>query len=187
VSNHVDHYVGVDINKLQPQKNQRLEFHSEFNFVTEHKKLIKDRLFDVVVHLEVIEHMKIEHGRKMLRNCHECLKPGGLMIMSTPCYDGKRHAANHIHEYTVEELQKETEKAGFEIVGRFGCFMDIKHIGKPKKTGDKDLDDAVSLVYDRLNKYYDNDALSCIFAPLYPDNARNNLWVCKKIDKKGKK
>lgn len=126
--------------------------------------------FDIIVHYEVIEHMKVEHGLNMLKGCFALLKPGGAMLMSTPCYDGVRHAANHIHEYTVPELQKMTEKVGFKIEARYGTFMDIKHI---KKSPYQD-------VAKELSNYYDNDAISCIFAPLFPDAARNNLWVCRK-------
>ena len=183
----VESYVGVDLNKLKPTNSQRLTFHGEFNFAKDYKKLIasssdavvKNGGYDVVVHLEVIEHMLVEHGAKLLKGCYEMLKPGGVMLMSTPCYDGKRHAANHIHEYTVPELQKAVEKAKFVVEERFGCFMDIKHIGKIHPTGDLPVND-VKHVYEALSAYYDNDALSCIFAPLYPDHARNNLWVCRK-------
>ena len=114
----------------------------------------------------------------MLKACFNCLKPGGIMLMSTPCYDGKRHAANHIHEYTVDELHKATTKAGFTVESRFGTFMDIKHIGKLKD--DPQFEASILAVQKRLAKYYDNDAISCIFAPLYPDHARNNLWVCRR-------
>lgn len=182
---HVGHYTGVDLNKLKPSNSQRLTFHGEFNFVERHKELVKDGLFDVVVHYEVIEHMKVEHGAKLLKAAFACLKPGGTMLMSTPCYDGVRHAANHIHEYTVPELQKATEKAGFKVEQRYGVFMDIKHIGKelPTLSGLTDatqLKASVAMVRRHLEKYFDNDAISCIFAPLYPDHARNNLWICKK-------
>jgi 2-polyprenyl-3-methyl-5-hydroxy-6-metoxy-1,4-benzoquinol methylase len=178
---HVNHYTGVDLNKLKPSASQRLTFHGEFNFVERHKELLKARPegFDVVVHYEVIEHMKVEHGVKMLKACYAMLKPGGTMLMSTPCYDGVRHAANHIHEYTVPELQKVTEKAGFVIEQRYGVFMDIKHIGKSTPSANVQ-NQSVKDVRDALSKYFDNDAISCIFAPLYPDNARNNLWVCRK-------
>jgi 2-polyprenyl-3-methyl-5-hydroxy-6-metoxy-1,4-benzoquinol methylase len=185
---HVNRYVGVDLNKLKPSNSQRLTFHGEFNFVERYKELLKGENaggFDVVVHYEVIEHMKAEHGAKMLKACFAALKPGGAMLMSTPCYDGVRHAANHIHEYTVPELQKVTEKAGFVIEQRYGVFMDIKHIGKVEPTcgigkTDTALNDAVKSVKKHLSAYFDNDAISCIFAPLYPDHARNNLWVCRK-------
>jgi 2-polyprenyl-3-methyl-5-hydroxy-6-metoxy-1,4-benzoquinol methylase len=178
---HVDKYVGVDLNKLKPSANQRLTFLGEYNFVERYKELLKSWPdgFDVVVHMEVIEHMKVEHGVKMLKACFACLKPGGVMLMSTPCYDGRRHAANHIHEYTVPELQKTTEKVGFHIERRFGTFMDIKHIGKVS-TGDEAVDKAIKVLKPKLFEYFDNDAVSNLFGPLYPDHARNNLWVCRK-------
>ena len=178
---HVNTYVGVDINKLKESGSQRLTFLGEFNFVERWKEVLKLRPhgFDVVVHLEVIEHMKVEHGAKMLKACWNVLRPGGVMLMSTPCYDGKRHAANHIHEYTVPELQKATEKAGFKVERRFGTFMDIKYIGKGYEY-DGPIEGAIKVVRDMLAAYFDNDAVSNIFGPLYPDHARNNLWVCKK-------
>lgn len=190
---HVNKYVGVDLNKLKESKSQRLTFLGEFNFVDRHKELLKldpefKDGFDVAVHYEVIEHMKVEHGRKLLKATFAALKPGGVMLMSTPCYDGVRHAANHIHEYFVDELQKETEKAGFVVEHRYGVFMDIKHIGKqaPEAPGSEagiytgEMHQAVKLVRKGLEQYFDNDAISCIFAPLYPNHARNNLWVCRK-------
>lgn len=188
---HVNTYVGVDLNKLKPSASQRLTFRGEFNFVERHKELLKaqPKGFDVVVHYEVIEHMKVDHGIKMLKACHACLKPGGVMLMSTPCYDGKRHAANHIHEYTVPELQKYVEKAGFKVERRFGTFMDIKHIKKvkdfsslPKSTpwDDNEIHQSIQVVSSLLEKYFDSDAISNIFGPLFPDHARNNLWVCRK-------
>jgi 2-polyprenyl-3-methyl-5-hydroxy-6-metoxy-1,4-benzoquinol methylase len=174
---HVNTYVGVDINKLKPSNSQRLRFLGEFNFV-ENWQCINDFVetpaggYDVIVHYEVIEHMKVEHGLNMLKGCYALLKPGGAMLMSTPCYDGVRHAANHIHEYTIPELQDMVEVAGFKIEQRFGTFIDIKHIKKSSV--------AIANVAEKLAQYYDNDAISCIFAPLFPDQARNNLWVCRK-------
>ncbi len=192
-SAHVNKYVGVDLNKIKPSESQRLTFLGEFNFVERYKELLKGDFkegFDVVVHLEVIEHMKVDHGTKMLKACYEALKPGGIMLMSTPCYDGRRHAANHIHEYTVPELFKVTEKVGFEVEMRYGTFMDIKHIGKSIPSinedgqhDDSEINKAAMVMREYLSQYYDNDAISCIFAPLYADHARNNLWVCSKPTK----
>lgn len=184
---YVNTYVGVDLNKVKPSEHQRLAFHGEFNFVERYKELMKKlpdgkpvgKGYDVVVHLEVIEHMRVENGRKLLRACREVLRPGGTMLMSTPCYDGKRHAANHIHEYTVPELEREVVKAGFKVVDRFGTFMDLRHIGKAT-TGNAKLDEAVRHVRNELERYFDKDAISNFFGPLYPDHARNNLWVCTK-------
>jgi len=176
----VNNYVGVDLNKLKPSGSQRLTFYGEFDFTKSWRKLIKAHgHFDVVVHMEVIEHMKVEHGRKLLRAAFSCLRPGGTMLMSTPVYDGVRHAANHIHEYKVPELHKMVTRAGFTVERRFGTFMDIKHIGKLHIETTCEAA-AIKKVANALKCYFDNDAISNIFGPLYPDHARNNLWVCVK-------
>ena len=179
---HVNHYTGVDLNKLKPSASQRLEFLGEFNFVTRYKELLKKRPegWDVLVNFEVIEHMKVEHGKNLLKAMSSCTKPGGVLLLSTPVYDGKRHAANHIHEYTIPELQKAIEKAGYVVEKRFGTFMDIKHIGKIAPGDDAELGAAIKKVRAGLEQYFDNDAISNIFGCLYPDHSRNNLWVCRK-------
>lgn len=177
---HVNHYTGVDLNKLKPSGSQRLTFHGEFNFVDRYNELLKVRPegFDVVVNYEVIEHMKIEHGTSLLKAMFTCTKPGGILLLSTPVYDGRRHAANHIHEYTVPELKTAIERSGYAVGRRFGTFMDIRHIGKVDPTGCGKA--AVLEVRKALELYFDNDAISNIFGPLHEDHARNNLWVCYK-------
>ena len=181
VAAHVDHYTGVDLNKLKPSANQHLTFHGEFNFIERYKELLKTcpEGFDVVVNYEVIEHMKVEHGAKLLKAMFACTKPGCVLLLSTPVYDGVRHAANHIHEYMIPELQKYIEKAGYEVERRFGTFMDIKHIGKVDSTGVSKT--AMLEVRKALGQYFDNDAISNIFGPLHPDHSRNNLWICRRV------
>ena len=199
-SPHVNRYVGVDLNPLKTSESQRLTFLGEFNFVERHKELLRGEHkegFDVAVCLEVIEHMLPAHGTKLLKGLLTCLKPGGTLLLSTPCYDRVHHSANHIHEYEVPELQKAIEKAGFTVKRRFGTFMNLKEIGRAApsvqvsptekdlnaeevKKRDKELSFAVLRLADQLSNYFDADAISCIFAPLFPDRARNNLWLCQK-------
>lgn len=176
----VKHYTGVDLNKLRPSNAQRLTFYGEFNFVTRYKELLKYKPegWDVLVNYEVIEHMKVDHGFNLLKAMFACTKPGGALLLSTPAYDGVRHAANNIHEYEVPELKALIEKSGYIVERRFGTFMDIKHIGKVDPTGCSK--GAVLEVRKALEQYFDNDAISNIFGPLHEDFARNNLWVCRK-------
>jgi SAM-dependent methyltransferase len=185
---HAAKYVGIDLNALPPTKHQHSLFLPETNFVESWRKVLKRQDvvdhaspggFDVAVNFEVIEHMKVEHGAELLKGFYAALRPGGVLLLSTPCYDGRRHAANHIHEYEVDELQKAIEKAKFVVERRFGTFMDTKHL-KRLPGPDDVFKRAIAAVVDELSEYYDNDALSCIFAPLFPDHARNNLWVCRK-------
>ena len=56
--------------------------------------------------------------------------------------------------------------------------MDIKHIGKAEsKVVPKE---AIAAVRKGLERYFDNDAISNIFGPLYEDSARNCVWVCRR-------
>jgi SAM-dependent methyltransferase len=61
--------------------------------------------FDFVVSLESVEH--VEDGAGFFANLVNSLKPGGLLIFSTPCEDKLPHAmtGNHFHfkHYTLEE------------------------------------------------------------------------------------
>lgn len=180
VARSVDIYLGVDLNKLKANSKNKNNFWGEFNFVEDYAKIqaFRPQGFDVLVTFEVIEHMRVDLGAQMLKACYDCLKPGGIMLISTPCYDGKRHAANHIHEYTVPELQEYLHNAGFVVNERYGTFMDIKYLKQPLLDDNTQL--AVDLLLPKLSKYFDSNAISNIFAPLYPDHSRNNLWVCHK-------
>ena len=182
---HVNTYVGVDLNKLKPSASQRLTFIGEFNFVDRHKELLKmghairpDGPYDIIVCMEVVEHFHSRFMPKFMKNCFECLKPGGAMLLSTPVYDGVRMAANHISEMDIPTLQKYVEKAGFKVERRWGTFMDIKHIGKADT--DRCSKASIAEVHKALAEYFDNDALSNVFGPLYPDRARNNLWLIRR-------
>lgn len=177
---HVNRYVGVDLNRLKPTNSQRLMFYGEFNFVERYKELLKAQPggFDVVVHYEVIEHLNSKFHAKFLKNCFECLKPGGIMLLSTPVWDRVHMAANHIAELDISTLQGSLTKAGFKIQRRYGTFMNIKYIGKFDGVGASKA--AILEVRRALESYFDSDAISNIFGPLYPDHARNNLWVCER-------
>lgn len=176
----VNTYLGVDICELKQTNNMRCSFIGEFNFVERWQELWTSNVssgFDVIIHLEVIEHMRVKFGEELLHGCHKLLRPDGKMLMSTPVFDGKKQLFGHVHEYTVEELQELLEKTGFTVEQRFGTYMYLKYLNN----NSGGLESAtIGTVRDKLKKYYDNDALSCIFAPLFPDYAKNCLWVCEK-------
>ncbi len=173
----VNSYLGVDLNQLKPSNAQRLTFLGGFNFIERWPELqeLRPEGYDVLVSMEVVEHFHSRFMPIFMKACYELLKPGGTFLLSTPCYDGVRMAANHINEMTIETLRQYIVKAGFMEHRRFGTFMDIKHIGKAETSRGSKA--AINEIRSLLSEYYDNDAISCFFAPLYPDHARNNLWV----------
>jgi len=169
-------YVGVDLNPLRKPRATSYTLRGNFNIIEQWRELFQYEHagYDRIVCFEVIEHMKREYGQQLLEVLRALLAHRGQVFLSTPCYDGVRHAANHIHEYTVQELHDAIVDAGFRIIKRFGTFMDIKHIGTRTEQVDSR---AIMQVRQALSEYYDNDAISCFFAPLYPDLSRNNLWI----------
>lgn len=167
-------YVGVDLNKIKPTQHKRSTLYPEFNFIERVEELRKkEGTFELITNFEVIEHMPVAMGRQLLQSMSRMLAPNGRILLSTPVYDGKARAANHIHEYTVKELWYEIEVAGLEVVERYGTFAnynDIKKVAEPEHL--KTLQD--------LRGWFGNEVAACFLAPLYPDAARNNYWVIKK-------
>lgn len=165
-------YVGVDLNKIAKKFNAKWVggIHDEFNFIDNWKEILDQHgKFDVIVNLEVIEHMHVKDGLKLLKAMKSCLNPEGSIFLSTPCYDGKRAAANHLHEYTVPELAESIDKAGLKVSDRWGTFMNWNALKKVATSSQLEL-------VNQLRAYYHLDVLSIFLAPLYPDDSRNNMW-----------
>lgn len=82
---------------------------------------IADGSYDVITAFQFIEH--IEKRKDFLKECIRVLKPGGVLMVTTPNIK-KSLARNpfHIHEYTFDEMKKEVDgiPSGFELQGLKG-------------------------------------------------------------------
>lgn len=164
-------YVGCDLNALPKAPFRKwAEYKGEFNFIKRHGELDRYGKFDLIVNFEVIEHMYPKDGLLMLKAFKAHLAPKGRIMLSTPVFDGKAAAANHLHEFTITELQALIEKAGLRVAKRYGTFAshnDLKRVATPEHLA----------VLKAIGEYYHHDVTACFLAPLYPDAARNNLWL----------
>ena len=116
-------------------------------------------------------------GDALLVAMRECLKPDGMLILSTPVLHPTRgQAANHIHEYLIPELQESIERAGLTVERRLGTFASYQDIKKV-------LSVEQSRVFEDVRAFYGDDVTSCFFAPMYPDASRNNVWMCRRADR----
>jgi 2-polyprenyl-3-methyl-5-hydroxy-6-metoxy-1,4-benzoquinol methylase len=162
------HYTGVDMNGIRYKGNPgRATILGSFNFIEEYPKLKPN--YDLITNFEVIEHMAVNDGLRMLQIFKQLLSPNGHILLSTPVFNGSA-ARNHIHEYTIPELWDQVELAGLRVIKRFGTFAnwhEIRKVAKPEHLA----------TLEALKTYYDGEVLSTFLAPLYPDSARNNLWV----------
>jgi hypothetical protein len=127
---------------------------------------------DVIVMFEVLEHNEKETGVKILETLKKFGGPQTTLFISTPCYDGKNLAANHVYEWSYNELAAELTKH-FIIENVWGTFASIRDY-------DHRLDqisiDGLSEIFRRMREYYDVNYLATIFAPLFPELSRNCLW-----------
>ncbi len=82
--------------------------------------------FDLVLCVDVMEH--IEEDRKVLENFYNALKPGGMLLISTPSDQGGSDVHSHTHEdegavgfidehvrdgYAINDLDEKLRTAGF--------------------------------------------------------------------------
>ena len=81
--------------------------------------------FDVILLFEVIEHLHLEEGRKMVGAIHPLLNPGGRLILSTPnLYAPGQYwkDATHLTPYHHEELGGLLLSQRFEIIEMCRAF-----------------------------------------------------------------
>jgi len=119
--------------------------------------------------LEMFEHVEPEHLVRILRHLPTLLSEDAILLVSTPCWDGRTAAGNHVNEISHGALGALLEREGYAVTGVYGTFAsirDYRHL----------LPDPWAQLFDQLRSYYDTHLLSCIFAPLFPAQARNCLW-----------
>lgn len=185
-------YLGCDIRGSMVQKGlQKLEKAPWAKFLEVDLCRNFDRIpreaWTVITCFEMIEHIPEKEVEPLLVNVKKLMGKDTTFFLSTPCFDGKNKAANHVKEWTYDELGLLLNKH-FVIAEKHGTFMsqkDLKlalghedQIAKYILT-DIDPDLTNSSLFDLLRGYYDSNLLSVIFAPLFPGYSRNCLWTLK--------
>jgi ubiquinone/menaquinone biosynthesis C-methylase UbiE len=77
---------------------------------------ISDSSIDVVVSFETIEHLRDQ--LKFLSECHRVLRPGGVLVCSTPDHTVCRWLAEnqyHLHEFTAADFTRALETFFVEV------------------------------------------------------------------------
>ncbi len=199
-------YVGVDANKFDiPNmligKKIPIRLWAETDFcaldpedvgvvtvaVHEHETPGEIVLPNIFTCFEVLEHVTPEHCRRMLKQAADLTSVDCHFFISTPCWNGDA-ASNHINEMTFSALGGLIEDLGFKIEGVFGTFASISDYADELSAvtivdGPATTTTDIRAVFAALRNYYDTNALSVIFAPLFPAKSRNALWHLTK--KKG--
>ncbi|MFQ5964425.1 MAG: class I SAM-dependent methyltransferase [Candidatus Scalinduaceae bacterium] len=81
--------------------------------------------FDLIISLEVIEHLTLADGENMIRECERILSPGGKLVISTPnIFNPSRFLmdSTHLTPYSYEELGGLCLRAGLEVQEIYRTF-----------------------------------------------------------------
>lgn len=175
-------FLGLDIRKKMIEENIKKWGHhgAEFKAID----VVKDDWdfkddWDLIVSFELMEHLGKHNVQIVLQKIHEIATPKTLILISTPCYNGKDIAANHIIDGEIGELTFNEMKGELnplfeinEVYGTMASIADYKH----KLNEHPNLE----YIFKKLHNYYDSNALSIIFAPLFPEQSRNCIWKVTK-------
>ncbi len=115
------HVWAIDINSdyihtLKKKESERV--HVGFGDIESGKVFFKNRQFDSIVCLNVLEHIKKDHNA--LKNMHLLLKKGGKLILLVPAhqrlYSNFDKELGHFRRYTRQSASQKIKDAGFSKV-----------------------------------------------------------------------
>jgi predicted SAM-dependent methyltransferase len=86
---------------------------------------IKEK-FDIVFLFEVIEHMDLKEGVKMLENIHGILKPKGKVMLTTPnvFHPNRYWESSHKVSYRYDEIGGVLDFVGFNVIEIYRIYND---------------------------------------------------------------
>lgn len=176
-------YMGVDLRRALLERNaENINTNFELRWVCadltkEFPKQIAEYDPDLVTCLEMLEHIPPECVEPLLVRI-KAFPHLRDAVFSTPCFNGITKAANHVKEWTYEELREVMERVfprSEYTITKFGTFISMTDLEKVASLDHLD-------VYHKLKNYYNSNIISLFLAPLYPAASRNCLWHVRKIE-----
>lgn len=133
----------------------------------------KDKEFDLLINLEVIEHLQPKFVPKVLK---EYGRISRYQYISTPNITGGsgKIPDDHIKEWDTDELMKEMEKSGLKVLKRIGIFCNLNKVKKLSK-----LSPDIESNFNFFKKVFDKYLLSIIMAKFLGTKSQNILYICK--------
>lgn len=125
---------------------------------------LKNNFYDFIISIESIEHIKNE--KKFVKNLVMALKPGGILLLSSPNEEKFSLKVNrilhHYRHHTISEFSKLIEANSLEILEYYGHDTYI-------------MDEKGKIAKENGNKLFTNDY---VMKKNY--NGQNLVFVCKK-------
>jgi acetyltransferase-like isoleucine patch superfamily enzyme len=101
--------VGIDYSEEAIREANRLYSLDEIYQMNSTNIEFEEAIFDKVLCLEVLEHLTVLQARKTLSEVYRVLKPGGMLVGSTPLRTSLQSSPStysHIYEYSELELRQ---------------------------------------------------------------------------------
>ena len=134
---HAFSVLGIDVKSSEVKDAIRLNQRANVEFrKADLFELEQTASYDAVVSLDVIEHLTVEDGAKLLKAQTRLLKPGGMLIIGTPSIWSYPHQssisqASHIQCYDLPDLVELAEKYVTRTIS-FSMNDEVVHTGYHK-------------------------------------------------------
>lgn len=108
---------GIDISKYAVDNVNKL-YKGTFKVASINKIPFKNDLFDIVLALDVLEHLPEKNILIALKEIYRITRKGGKFIVTLPVNESNEDKLNngHLRDYTFDLIKKELEKSGFFVV-----------------------------------------------------------------------
>ena len=110
LSQYCKHVTGIDVKTTEINEAKALNKRSNIEFLAQDFfDYAPDEKFDVIVSLDVIEHMPVDLGHKLIAHKSKLVKDNGLVIVGTPSiysypHQGALSQASHENCYDLPDL-----------------------------------------------------------------------------------
>jgi len=108
-----------DLDKNAVELAKKFNSHKNVSYSPKNAIALKSsRKYDMVIAIEVIEHIK--EDRKALLKINKALKANGLLVVTAPIHEKYRkdfdNRSGHVRRYGPEELIRKIKNAGFDVI-----------------------------------------------------------------------
>ncbi len=137
LSQHCHSVKGIDLKSHEIEEAQSINRRSNVDFeVKDFFEFSEETKFNVIVSLDVIEHMPVTEGEKLISRTLRHLHNKGMLVIGTPSiysydYQGELSKAAHVKCYDLSELTGLISKYYARVLS-FSMNDEIVHTGHPK-------------------------------------------------------
>ncbi|MFA5507731.1 MAG: class I SAM-dependent methyltransferase [Vulcanimicrobiota bacterium] len=138
LSQHCESVLGLEVKDYEVDEAKTINRRDNVEFrLQDLYDFSSDEPFDVAVCLDVIEHMPVEEGRRLLRSMVGHLRPdSGMLVVGSPSihsypYQSEISRASHVKCYDQDELGSLITEVCYRVLP-FSMNDEMLHTGHPK-------------------------------------------------------